>query len=131
MYKLSKIISIVLASIGVLLWFGLMFFVDRNNPENLPMSLMFYVGYLLFGISIVVAVVSSIINILSVPGAIKQFLTYVGVFAVIVIVSYVFSLGEATPLEVAISTGLIAFYILAGIAILLLVFTGVKNALTK
>lgn len=130
MYKISKIGVYALGVIGLFLWIGLVSFVD-SSKDNAPMNWMFIVSYVLLAIAIIAAVVSGTKNIVSSPAALKKTLIYTGVFAVIGIVSYVFALGETNTTERLVSTGLIAFYILAIIAAGLLVFTGVKNALTK
>ncbi len=130
MYKISKIGVYALGAISLLLWIGLVSFVD-SSKDNAPMNLMFIVSYVLLVIAIVAAVVSGAKNIASSPAALKKTLIYTGVFAVIAIVSYVLALGETDTTERLVSTGLIAFYILTVIAAGLLVFTGVKNALTK
>lgn len=131
MYNISKISVGVLGIIGVILWISLISFVDASDINNAPMNWMFIISYVLIAISIIAAVASGAKNILSSPKALKKTLLYTGVFVVILIVSYVLAMGETNTTEHWVSTGLIAFYILAAFAIGLLAFTGVKNALTK
>ena len=95
------------------------------------MNWMFIISYVLILISILAAIASGAKNIISSPKALKKTLLYTGVFVAIFIVSYILAMGETNTTERWVSTGLIAFYILAAFAIGLLAFTGVKNALTK
>lgn len=131
MYKISKIVALVLGVLGVILWLLLVLFTDAKDVNNSPMSGMFYISYLLLAVSVLAVIVSGAQNILSSPKALKKTLIYTGSFVGIVVVSYLLSLGEPNTTETLVSTGLITFYILTAIATFLLVFSGVKNALTK
>lgn len=131
MYNISKISAYVLGIIGAILWICLVSFADTKDVGNAPMQWMFVIAYILVAAAVIAAIVSGAKNILSSPAALKKTLIYTGVFAGIVLVSYLLALGETNTTELLVSTGLIAFYILTVIAAGLLVFTGVKNALTK
>lgn len=129
MYKIAKIGAIVLGAVAVLLWILLSFTTDENNIDNAPMNWLFVLAYLLMGLTALSAVVSGAKNILSNPKALKKTLIYTGAFVVIMGLAYIFAGGEGT--EKLVSTGLIAFYILALVAVAALIASNVKNALIK
>lgn len=129
MYKISKIGALVLGVIGALLWIVLVTSTNTQDVQNAPMQWMFVISYALLAIAILVAVISGAKNILANPKALKKTLIYTGAFVVIVGLSYAFASGEST--EKLVSTGLISFYILTIVAVALLIFSGIKGALTK
>ncbi|MDO5105470.1 hypothetical protein [Capnocytophaga sp.] len=129
MYKISKIGALVLGVIGALLWIVLVTSTNTQDVQNAPMQWMFVISYALLAIAILVAIVSGAKNILANPKALKKTLIYTGAFVVIVGLSYAFASGEST--EKLVSTGLISFYILTIVAVALLIFSGIKGALTK
>lgn len=135
MYKISKIGAFVLGIIGAILWGGLVWYYSDKDPFQVPypnaLNFMFILSYVLLAVAIIAAVVSAVKNILASPQALKKTLIYTGVFVVIGILSYIFAMGETSATDRWVSAGLIAFYILTAIASGLLIFTGVKNALTK
>lgn len=128
MYKISKISALVLGAIGAVLW---VFLVREEivTWDSAPMQWMFIISYVLLGLTILVAIVSGIMNIVSSPKALKKTLIYTGAFVVVAGISFALAGGEGT--EKMVSAGLILFYILAIIATLLLVLSGIKNALIK
>lgn len=91
-----------------------------------------YVGYALLGIAILVTLASFVIQLVNHPGAAK--FTIIGLVgtAIIVGISYALAGNEVTDsygtdftpqLSKWIGTGLIAMYILAGVAILSILFS--------
>lgn len=130
MYKISKIVVLVLSLLGVVLW-GALAFSSPESTDSFSIEGLYYISYILLIACVLVALVSGARNIMSSPKALKKTALYTGVFLVIVLVSYIFSLGEKTTEDTLVSTGLFTFYILMFVAVVLLVLSGVKNALTK
>lgn len=123
MYKLLKIIALLLGVAGTALWVALVAF-EGDTSEY-----MFYISYVLLGVSVLASVLSALRNILASPKALKKTLLAVVVTLVVGGLSYVLADGEGT--EKVVDTGLIAFYVLAATATILLIVSGVKGALTK
>lgn len=129
MYKIAKIGAIALGAVAVLLWIVLSFSTNESDINNAPMNWLFILAYFLMGATALSAVVSGAKNILSNPKALKKTLIYTGAFIVIMGLAYAFAGGEGT--EKWVSAGLIAFYVLAIVAVIALVAANVKNALIK
>lgn len=94
-----------------------------------------WIAYLVLAVIVVLVAIFVIVGLFR--GNIKNTIIAVGSFAVIIIVAYVLSDGEATQLKDGtmlsasgdhwVGAGLITFYILAGIAIAAMVFSGIKK----
>ncbi|TQI72057.1 hypothetical protein JM79_3009 [Gramella sp. Hel_I_59] len=94
-----------------------------------------WIAYLVLAAVVVLVAIFVIVGLFR--GNIKNTIIAVGSFAVIIIVAYVLSDGEATQLKDGtmlsasgdhwVGAGLITFYILAGIAIAAMVFSGIKK----
>lgn len=120
-------LAVIAAVMGIMLMFG----------NNSPMDSMIYFGYLFFIIGLAVIVFFSITNTFSSSEILKRTLFILGLFLVVLVVSYVIASGEAViknGVQIVsesaskwIDTGLIAFYILAIISALALVFSGFKK----
>lgn len=120
-------LAVIAAVMGIMLIFG----------NNSPMDSMIYFGYLFFIIGLAVIVFFSITNTFSSSEILKRTLFILGLFLVVLVVSYVIASGEAViknGVQIVsesaskwIDTGLIAFYILAIISALALVFSGFKK----
>lgn len=130
-HKGVKYLMIALAVIAAVMAIMLMF------GNNSPMDSMIYFGYLFLIIGLAVIVFFSITNTFSSSEILKRTLFILGLFLVVLIVSYVIATGEAViknGVQIVsesaskwIDTGLIAFYILAIISALALVFSGFKK----
>ncbi len=129
MYKIAKIGAIALGAVAVLLWIVLSFSTNESDINNATMNWLFILAYFLMGATALSAIVSGTKNILSNPKALKKTLIYTGAFVVIVGLAYAFAGGEGT--EKWVSAGLIAFYVLAVVAVIALIAANVKNALIK
>ena len=132
MTKLQKITSYILYALMIVtVILGIMFFVgpkvenDLNVFEPKFTGTMLSWAYVLFGIAAVITIVFSIIGIFSSTNGLKNALISIGAVVVLFVISY--SLGSSDPLPNVdpdttastfkwVDTGLIATYILAGVA---------------
>ena len=141
LHKILKIIAFALAIIGAILVLVIMAG-DEDTALNMSGN-MLYVTYATLGIVILLVLIYVLKGLFD--GDIKKTLMTVGAFAAIIIVSYVLSSGtdlnlkpftdkgaditEATSKNVG--AGLIAFYILAVLAIGSMLYGGVKKIFNK
>ncbi|QIE59673.1 hypothetical protein G5B37_08870 [Rasiella rasia] len=130
LHKIFKIIGIVLGLLGVL------FMALLLGGNESAMDWLIYTGYIVLAVVIVMVLLFVLKGVFE--GDIKKTLISVGVFAAIIIVSYV--LADSTPMELPddggmtsesgskwVGTGLYTFYILAIVAVGLMVFSGFKK----
>ena len=92
---------------------------------------------LILGVVVLITLVSSLASLASNAAKLKKALISIAAFALVVVISYVFSEGVETPLKDGemlsasgsrwVGTGLRTFYILAVIAVGSMVFSGVKR----
>ncbi|OEY72065.1 MULTISPECIES: hypothetical protein [Salegentibacter] len=143
LHKILKYVSIVIGVIGLIL-LGRILAEDGDAIEasaDLQTSLLnpfMYVAYLVLAIVIALVLVFVIKGLFK--GNIKNTLIAVGAFLAVIIIAYLVTDGSQMTLKDGdilsasaahwISAGLVTFYILAGIAILAMVISGVKK-LTK
>lgn len=143
LHKILKYVSIVIGVIGLIL-LGRILAEDGDAIEasaSLQSSLLnpfMYVAYLVLAIVIVLVAIFVIKGLFK--GNIKTTLIAVGSFLAVIIIAYLVTDGSDMTLKDGstlsasaahwISAGLVTFYILAGIAILAMVISGVKK-LTK
>ncbi len=101
-----------------------------------------YLAYIILGITVLLVLIFTIVGILR--GNIKKTLISVGLFAVVILVSYFgfagdfgmgFDISDTETLSLSgakwIGTGLYTFYILALVAILAMIVSTVKKAITS
>ena len=143
LHKILKYVSIVIGVIGLIL-LGRILAEDGDAIEasaDLQSSLLnpfMYVAYLVLAIVIVLVAIFVIKGLFK--GNIKTTLIAIGSFLAVIIIAYLVTDGSDMTLKDGstlsasaahwISAGLVTFYILAGIAILAMVISGVKK-LTK
>ncbi|WP_461532946.1 hypothetical protein [Sinomicrobium sp.] len=141
--KIFKIVLILLSVIGVALWLMLP---DGDVPVEVAsgdsnVNLMFVVSYILLGIAIVVTILFTIKGILG-HHKLKQMITSLVVFGLVLVVSYLVASGDpilAQDGSVAadastsklVGAGLIAFYVLTVLAVVAMLSSGVKKVLFK
>lgn len=141
--KIYKIFLIIAGIIGAVLWFMLpssdMPVEEAATDSNV--NLMFIVSYVLFGVAVLITVIFSIKGLFS-HHKLKEMLISLVAFVVILVVSYALASGsevtssDGSMLATAetsrlVGGGLIAFYILAVIAILAMISSSVKKILMK
>lgn len=130
LHKIFKIIGIVLGLLGVV------FMAMLLGGNESAMDWLIYTGYIVLAVVVIMVLLFVLKGVFE--GDIKKTLISVGVFAAIIIVSYV--LADSTPMQLPddagmtsesgskwVGTGLYTFYILAVVAILLMVFSGFKK----
>ena len=141
LHKILKIVAFALAIIGAI--FALMIIAGDQTAAESMSSNMLYISYIVFGIVLLLVLIFVVKGIFA--GDIKKTLMTVGAFLAIVAVSYMISSGsdldlkpftdkglnitEATSKQVG--TGLYAFYFLAVIAIISMLYGGVKKIFNK
>lgn len=147
---MQKIIKIVLILLGVL---GIVFWVllpgsdvpSSEAMEDANVNAMFYIAYVLLAIPVVAVLIYSLKNLFSHPDNLKKSLILIVSFLIILGISYALSSGTDVNLDKfteagievtessskMVGAGLIAFYILAGVAIVSMLLSGVKKVLSK
>lgn len=143
LHKILKYVSIVLGVLGLIL-LGRILAEDGDAIEasaDLQNSLLTPIMYLSYFVLLVVLVLVAIFVIKGLfKGNIKNTLIAVGTFIAVIVIAYLVTDGSQMTLKDGdilsasashwVSAGLVTFYILAGIAILAMVISGVKK-LTK
>ena len=130
LHKIFKIIGIVLGLLGVV------FMAMLLSGNESAMDWLIYTGYIVLAVVIVMVLLFVLKGVFS--GDIKKTLLSLGVFLAVIVVSYV--LADSTPMALPddggmlsesgskwVGTGLHTFYILAIVAILLMIFSGFKK----
>lgn len=130
LHKIFKIVGIVLGLLGVVFMAMLL----AGNESS--MDWLIYTGYIVLAVIVVMVLLFVLKGVFE--GDIKKTLMSVGVFLAIIIVSYV--LADSTPMQLPddggmtsesgskwVGTGLYTFYILAIVAVGLMVFSGFKK----
>lgn len=129
--KLTRLLVIVLSIISIVFLATIMM---SDAPDGGMISPYIYVAYLMLLIAIVFVAYYMIKGLMAKKGELKKTFISIGAFVGVFVVAFIFADGTAVPLkdggEVSafaskmVSTGLNAFYILALVAIGLMVFTG-------
>lgn len=137
MQKIFNIGIIVLGILCLVLWILL-------SGEEAPYKytdIMFYISYFLLAVALVSALAFSVINIVSSSKKLKTTAIGVGAFILVLVIGYViaqpdnidFSGLASSGIEVSeetsknVGAGLWVFYILGVVAVLAMVFSGVKK----
>jgi hypothetical protein len=129
---ISKIVSIIISLLGIIFLVTVLSSEDKEGGQIEPFI---YLSYVTVGISVVIVLLYTILNLASQQGKdLKRTFASIGAFVLVVVISYLFADGTAVPLkdggEVSasasrwVSAGLNAFYILAAAAIILMVVSG-------
>jgi len=145
MNKIIKIALIVIGLLSVVLWFSMPADDDPNAINSAAMHWMFLIMYILLIIAVALSLFFGIGKLLTTPGSLKKALLSLGGLAVVVIISYALSSDNAVVVEemskVGIETtegtvknvgmGLNVFAILTVIAVVLMLWPGVKKLFVK
>ncbi|MEM9361313.1 MAG: hypothetical protein AAGA43_01710 [Bacteroidota bacterium] len=145
MNKVIKIALIVIGLLAAVLWFSLPSADDPDAINSGSMNFMFIIMYLLLAIAVVTSVIFGFKKLLSTPGSIKKTLFALGGLAIIVAISYGLSSGNAAVVDTMaqrgvettegtvknVGMGLNVFFILAAVAVVLMVFPGLKKLFVK
>jgi hypothetical protein len=130
LHKIFKIVGIVLGVLGAL------FMALLLGGNGSAMDWLIYTGYITLAVVVVMVLLFVLKGVFE--GDIKKTLISVGVFLAIILISFV--LADNTPMALPdeggmlsesgskwVGTGLYTFYILAVVAILLMIFSGFKK----
>nr|WP_299383200.1 hypothetical protein [Allomuricauda sp.] len=145
---MNKIIKFALIAIGLIaavLWFSLPSGDDPDAINSGSMNFMFVIMYILLAIAVVASVFFGLKKLFSTPGSLKKALFSIGGLAIVVAVSYGLSSGNAEVVEAmsgrgiettestvkTIGMGLNVFFILTLVAVVLMVFPGLKKMFVK
>ena len=145
MNKIVKIALIAIGLISAVLWFSLPSQEDPDAISSGSMNFMFIIMYLLLAIAVVAALFFGLTKLLSTPGSLKTTLFALGGLAIVVAVSYGLSSNNAPVVEEMarrgitttegtvknIGMGLNVFFILTVVAVVLMVFPGLKKMFVK
>ena len=148
--KLQNIIKIISAIIGVLAAFFLLRIIGTGDDEIKMAATMGDFGAvsplvelarIVLIMTISVTLIFTLLGLFSDPVKLKKAAISVGVFLLIIIISYLISDGVETPLKDGevlsangakwVGAGIRTFYILASVAISLMFFSGVIKILKK
>tara|TARA_B100001057_G_scaffold51707_2_gene45938 strand:- start:1834 stop:2295 length:462 start_codon:yes stop_codon:yes gene_type:complete len=148
--KIQNIIKIISAIIGVLAAFFLLRIIGTGD-DNIKMaatlgdfsavSPLVELARIVLIITIAVTLIFTLLGLFSDPAKLKKAAISVGLFLVVIAISYVLSDGLETPLKDGevlsasgakwVGTGIRTFYILSAVAICLMLFSGVSKILKK
>lgn len=145
MNKIIKIALIAIGLIAAILWFSLPSGDDPNAINSGAMNFMFIIMYILLAIAVVASVFFGLTKLLSTPGSLKKALFAIGGLAIVVAVSYGLSSNNAPVVEEMakrgiettegtvknIGMGLNVFFILTVVAVVLMIFPGLKRMFVK
>ncbi|MDG3583102.1 hypothetical protein [Galbibacter pacificus] len=137
MYKIAKIIAIILGVIGLVLWV----LIARSDDNGSYIDVMLNLGIGLTIIAAVITLLFSIVGLASDTDKLKKSLISIAVFALVLIVSYFLATGTDVDLQKmadrgiqvtegtvkTVGAGLISFYILTVLAILAMIIGGFKK----
>lgn len=140
LHKILKYLALVIGVVGLILWGRVLMTGDDaiESSASVQASVVtpfLYVAYLIFALIVLVVLFYVIKGLFT--GNIKKTLLSLGTFVLIVVIAYLVSSGSEMTMndgEVIsantthwVGAGLITFYILAAMAILLMVISGVKK----
>ena len=148
--KIQNIIKIVSAIIGVLAAFFLLRIIGTGDDDIKmaasmgdfgTVSPLVELARIVLIITISVTLIFTLLGLFSDPAKLKKAAISVGLFLVVVVISYLISDGIETPLKDGevlsasasrwVGTGIRTFYILAAVAIGLMLFSGVTRIIKK
>ncbi len=131
LHKILRIVVLILSLAGI----ALLATILTGNEGTI--SLYMYIAYIVLGVAIVFTLLFSLAQLFTHKESLKKTLLSVGVFIIIIAISYVLSEGsEVTKDGVQIvsesgskwvGTGLRTFYLLAAIAVGAMIFSGVQK----
>ena len=148
--KIQNIIKIISAIVGVLAAFFLLRIIGTGD-EDIKMaatmgdfstvSPLVELARVVLLITVVITLIFTLLGLFSDPAKLKKALISIGLFLTVVAISYVLSDGVETPLKDGevlsasgakwVGTGIRTFYILAVIAISLMLFSGISKIIKK
>lgn len=131
LHKILRIVVLILSLAGI----ALLATILTGNEGTI--SLYMYIAYIVLGVAILITLLFSLTQLFTHKESLKKTLLSIGVFIIIIAISYVLSEGSAVEkdgLEIVsasgskwVGTGLRTFYILAAIAVGSMIFSGVQK----
>lgn len=131
LHKILKIVVLILSLVGIVLLATIL--TGNEGTISLYMS----VAYVVLGVAILITLLFSLTQLFTHKEALKKTLISLGVFVLIIAISYVLSEGAAVSkdgVEIVsesgskwVGTGLRTFYILAAIAIGSMIYSGIQK----
>tara|TARA_E500000318_G_scaffold83125_1_gene78677 strand:+ start:147 stop:584 length:438 start_codon:yes stop_codon:yes gene_type:complete len=145
MNKIVKILLIVIGLLAAVLWFSLPSADDPNAINSGSMNFMFIIMYILLAIAVITSLVFGLAKLFTTKGSIKKALFAIGGLAIVVAISYGLSSDNMAVVETMsergvettegtvknIGMGLNVFFILTAVAVVLMVFPGLKRMFVK
>ncbi|RIV35369.1 hypothetical protein D2V08_08450 [Flagellimonas lutimaris] len=145
MNKIVKILLIVIGLLAAVLWFSLPSADDPNAINSGSMNFMFIIMYILLAIAVITSLVFGLAKLFTTKGSIKKALFAIGGLAIVVAISYGLSSDNMAVVETMsergvettegtvknIGMGLNVFFILTALAVVLMVFPGLKRMFVK
>lgn len=141
--KITTIVALILGVLGLIFQVTILSkgddVIEMNSlaGDFSAVSPMITLALFILAVVVFITLVSSFAALASNPAKLKKALISIAAFAVVVVISYVFSEGVETPLKDGevlsasgsrwVGTGLRTFYILAVVAVGTMVFSGVKR----
>ncbi|WP_029038244.1 hypothetical protein [Salinimicrobium xinjiangense] len=140
LHKILKYLALVIGVVGLILWGRVLMAGDDaiESSADVQASVVtpfLYVAYLVFAVIVLLVLFFVIKGLFS--GNIKRTLIAVGAFLLVIVVAYLLTDGTETQLSDGtmlsasanhwVGAGLVTFYILASIAILLMVLSGIRK----
>lgn len=145
MHKILKIFVAILSLFGIISLVRILAAGDEALETGEQAGLfepMAITAYVILGLSVLFVVIFVLKNLFTDTGSLKNTLIGVGSFAVVLIIAYVISGGDTMAYKNGdvmatdgqshlVGAGLIAFYILLGVAAVSMAFSGVKKVIGK
>ena len=145
MNKIVKILLIVIGLLAAVLWFSLPSADDPNAINSGSMNFMFIIMYILLAIAVITSLVFGLAKLFTTKGSVKKALFAIGGLAIVVAISYGLSSDNMAVVETMaqrgvettegtvknIGMGLNVFFILTALAVVLMVFPGLKRMFVK
>lgn len=147
MHKIVKIVLIIVGLVGAILWFMLP---EKDMPaaeaaQSGAMNAMFWITYLLLAVAVVFSLLFALVNLFSNPKSLKKTLFVIVGFLVVVGIAYALSSGTDVSIEEManrgiatsestikrIGAGLNMFFILTVIAVVAMLWGGLKKMTSK
>jgi len=142
LYKILKIVALLLGVAGIIFWFMLLAKGDEAiKATGEGVDPMIYIAYITMAIVLAFVLIFVLKGLFS--GNVKKTLMSIGAFVVVVIIGYVMASSSIEGLKPAdgevltestskwVGTGLKTFYILAILAIGAMIFSGFKKLTSK
>lgn len=145
MHKIFKIIAALLSLFGIISLVRIIAAGDEAMESGEKAGLfepMAWTAYIILGLVVLFVLIFVLQNLFTDTASLKSTLIGVGAFAAVLVIAYLISGGDTMAYKSGdamategqshmVGAGLIAFYILLGVAALSMVFSGVKKVISK